>query len=380
MNNIGDMDESRQEIALWGVGDWGIRIVGSIQPEYSRQVKTVAMDTDMQSLVCSPVSSKIAIGGDITRGLGTGGDIENAQKAFRESEDRIKAELSDCKVLLIVGGIGGGVGSGIIPLLCDYSARANILTMVFISRPFKFEGRKKNLCFQYAREKIEETAVGLACFSLDRLVGRVGEDTLHEEVFHYCDRILKESVECIIAYLTSSKPHRGDYASLKNFLSNSGETVMGVCEADGPEDLTGAIKGAISALSLSASELGSAEGFLVQIDSAAELPFHGVGKAIGFFSGLIGEEADLLYTITRNQGPGGKIIIRIIAVGIPEKKAGGPNPDMTVTLTTQAPPRKQTMIDFNKFTRGVFAETDPTLSDGEDLDIPTFVRKGISLD
>ncbi len=380
MNNIDDMEESRRKISLWGVGDWGIRIVGSIEDEYSRKVKTVAMDTDMQSLVCSPVSSKIAIGGDITGGLGTGGDIENAQKAFHESEDKIRAELSNCEVLLIVGGIGGGVGSGIIPLLCEYAARQNIFTMVFISRPFKFEGRRKNQCFQHAREKIKERAVGLACFSLDRLVGRVGDDTPHEEVFHYCDRILRESVECIIAYLTSSTPNRGDYASLKNLLSYDGETVLGACEVDGPEDLTEAIKGAISALSLSASELGSSEGFLVQIDSGAELPFHGVGKAIGFLAGLIGDDAELLYTITRNQSQGRKIILRIIAVGIPEKKVGGLTPDMPVTLTTQAPPRKQTMIDFNKFTRGVFAESDPTLSDGEDLDIPTFVRKGISLD
>lgn len=155
---------------------------------------------------------------------------------------------------------------------------------------------------------------------------------------------------------------------------------MGISEAGGSEDLTEAIKGAITALSLSASELGSARGFLVQIDSGSELPFRRIEKAIGFLSGLIGGDADLIYTITRNQDPDGKVIVRIIAAGIPEKKGGGTTSDMRVTLTTKASPRKQTTFDFNKFTRGVFAATDPTLSDGEDLDIPTFVRKGISLD
>lgn len=380
MNNPGEMDGERSKISLWGIGDWGIRIVGSIHPRYHRQVDIVAVDTDMQSLVCSPVSRKIAIGGSITGGLGTGGDIEKAQQAFRENENKVEAELSDCKALLIVGGIGGGVGSGVIPLLCEYAARKNIFTMVFISRPFEFEGRKKNICFQQARKKIEENASGVACFSLDRLVGRVGDETPHDEVFRHCDNILKESVECVIAYLTSSKPRRGDYASLNNLLSHSGETVMGVCEAAGPEDLTGAIKGSISALSLSASELGAARGFLVQIDSGDELPFHGVGKAINFLSGLIMEDADLLYTITHDQDPGEKIVVRIIASGIPEEKGGITTSNMLVTLTTNAPPRKQSTFDFNKYTRGVFAETDPTLKDGEDLDIPTFVRKGISLD
>jgi len=334
-------------IALWGIGDWGIRIVGSIQTEYCRQVKTVVMDTDMQSLICSSqVSSKIVMGGDTTGGLGTGGDIEKAEQSFRESEEKIKEELRGCKVLLIVGGIGGGVGSGVIPLLCEYAAREDIFTLVFITRPFEFEGRKKNLCFQQSREKIEASVGGLAYFSLDRLVGRVGDETLHDEVFSHCDSILRESVEAVIAYLTSLKPRQGDYASLSNLLSNTGETVMGVCESAGPEELTGAIKGAISALSLSASELGSVRGFLVHIDSGDELSFHGVGKAIGFLSGLIGEDSDLLYTITRNQIPGGKVIVRIIAAGVPEKKTGDTTFDRRVTLTTPAPPPKAVHLRF----------------------------------
>jgi len=379
MTNPDDNDISRSKVALFGVGGWGIRIVNSIQPEYCRQVKVVALDTDMQSLVCSTVSSKISIGEDTTRGLGSGGDIEKAEQAFHESEDKVRTELSDCKVLLIVGGIGGGVGSGVIPLLCEYASRENIFTMVFISRPFEFEGNKK-ICFQTAREKIEESTAGLAWFSLDRLVGRVGDESLHEEVFCHCDSILKETVECVIAYLSSSHPGGGDYASLKKLLSHSGETVMGSCESVGPEDLMGAIKGAVSALSLSASELESARGFLVHFESGSGIPFRGIEKALGFISGLMGVESSLLYTITRNQVQAGNVIVRVIAAGIPEKKRGGGTSHIQVALTNKPPPGKQTTFDFNKYTRGVFAEIDPTLNDGEDLDIPTYVRKGISLD
>jgi len=379
MKNSADMDISPGKIALWGVGGWGIRIVNSIQPEYFPQVKIVALDTDMQSLVCSTVSSKISIGEDTTRGLGSGGDIEKAERAFHESEDKIGTELSDCKVLLIVGGIGGGVGSGVIPLLCEYALRENIFTMVFISRPFEFEGNKK-ICFQHAREKIEASGCGLAWFSLDRLVGRVGDDTPHDDVFYHCDSILKESVESVIAYLSSSQPGGGDYASLNNLLSHPGETVMGSCESVDKEDLMGAVKGAVSALSLSASELESARGFLVHFESGKGIPFRGVEKALGFVSGLMGEDSSLLYTITRNQVRAGEVIVRIIATGIPEKKRGEATANIRVALTNKPPPGKQTTFDFNKYTRGVFAETNPTLNDGEDLDIPTYVRKGISLD
>ncbi|MEA1927799.1 MAG: hypothetical protein U9N73_06295, partial [Candidatus Auribacterota bacterium] len=67
-----EFDNEEKKIALWGIGDWGIRIVGSVQPEYSRRVKVVALDTDMQSLVCSPLAHKIAIGENTTGGLGSG--------------------------------------------------------------------------------------------------------------------------------------------------------------------------------------------------------------------------------------------------------------------------------------------------------------------
>lgn len=369
-----------KKIALWGVGDWGIRIAGTLPLEYQGQVKIVALDSDMQSLICSPITNKVVMGGDITCGLGTGGDLEKATRAFRESEDKIRAELNDTDILLIVGGVGGGVGSAVIPLLCDCAVTENKYTLVFISRPFDFEGKKKHIYFQEVRERILGSKVGLASFSMDRLVGRVDDEVLHDEVFDRCDRILKKSVETVIAYLSAAPPRGGDYASLKRLLTHAGEMVMGTGEVEDPEELTDAIKGAISGLALSASELKSVRGFLVQFESGNPLPFRGIEKAIKVLSGLMAEDSDLLYFISDNQVAGGKSIVRILAAGIPDKKKSGIYTEPKVTLNIKASPSKQTTFDFNKYTRGVFAETDPNLSEGEDLDIPTFVRKGMSLD
>lgn len=375
-----EFDNEEKKIALWGIGDWGIRIVGSVQPEYSRRVKVVALDTDMQSLVCSPVTHKIAIGENATGGLGSGGDTEKAEKALRENEEKIQEELQSCEFLLIVGGLGGGVGSGVIPQLCDIASRENIITLVLITRPFGFEGKKKKTRFQQAREKIEETSVGLACFSLDRLVGRIGDNTTHDEVFQRCDRILKQAVESVISYLSAPTPPGGDYASLNTLLSQSGETVMGIFESSHPDKLIGAVKGALSDLSLSGSELESARGFLLQIESGEPLPFRQVEQAINSLSGMTGDDAELLYSLNHNKDLEEKIIVRIIAGGIPEREKGKVSTSRPVTLTARGHPGKQTMIDFNKYTRGDFARAEPTVQDGEDLDIPTFVRKGVTLD
>lgn len=371
----------KQKIALWGVGDWGVRIVSSIQPEYRRRVKIVAVDSDLQSLICSPVTHKIQIGDKASGGRGAGGDTGKGEEAFRESEAGVRENLDDCRALLIVGGLGGGVGSGAIPALCECARELDIFTLAFVTRPFIFEGKKKKQLFQQARKKIEESSTGLACFFLDRLVGKVEDDTPHEEVFHYCDRILKESVECVIGCLSAPPPRGGDYASIGNLFSSPGETIMGVEETnDGQEHLVTAVKGALSALSLSPAELGMARGFLVQIEAGRPIPFRRVEQAIGTLSGLLGEDVELLYTVSRNEDMGEKCIVRIMAAGIPEQGESNAAPAIPVTMTADRPPPKQTLIDFKKLARGVFSDTDPTLLDGEDLDIPTFARKGISLE
>jgi cell division protein FtsZ len=366
--------------ALWGVGDQGIRVVSSLPEEVRRLVKPAAVDSDLQTLVCSPAARKIRIGSQ-TRSAGEiGGDPEKLREAFRESEEKIREKLSGTRTLLIVGGLGGGVASGVIPDLCRCARQMKIFTLVFATRPFAFEGKKRNRIFREAREGIEESGAGLACFSLDRLVGKVEDDTPHQEVFRRCDRILQDAVECAIAYLTAPSEPGGNRVGLGNIFTGAGEAVMGSEEASGPEDLVKSAKAALSSLSLTAAELARVRGVLIQVDGSGPLPFRPVERSIGSISRLLGEETEVLYTVTRYRKPEEKISFRLLAAGVPERRFRADGSQIPVTMTADRPESRQEEIDFNKFTRGIFADDGPTTREGEDLDIPTFVRKGIELD
>ncbi len=372
--------EEPGKLALWGVGDQGIRVISSLPEEVRRRVRPAAVDSDLQSLICGPTVQKIRIGSKSGPANGPGGDPEKLLKAFRESEEKIREKLSEAQILLVVGGLGGGVGSVLIPALCRCARQRKIITLVFATRPFAFEGKKRSRIYQQARKEIEESGVGMACFSLDRLVGRIEEEIPHQEVFHRCDRILRDAVECAVAYLLSPPDQGGDRSSLGDVFAASGEAVMGVEEAAGPEELVKSAKAALSSLSLSAAELAGVRGVLVQIDGPEAIPFRRVQEAIGSISRLLGEETDLLYTVTRREEPGWKISFRLLAGGIasgPPRGAGSPIP---VTLNRDGHRPRQEKMDFDKFTRGVFAPTEPTSRDGEDLDIPTFIRQGVQLE
>ena len=365
--------------AVWGVGGQGIRVVFSLPEEVRRLVKPVAVDADIQSLICAPPGRKIRIGSG-PAGDGLGADPEKLEQAFRESEEKIREKLSSVRTLLIAGGLGGGVGSEVIPALCRLAGKMNIQTLAFVTRPFGFEGKKRDRVFRESRERIEKSGAGLVCFSLDRLVGKVDDDTPHQEVFHRCDRILRDAVECAAAYLSAPPEAGGVRSGLGKIFSGPGEAVLGAESAAGPDDLVRSAKSALSSLSLTAAELAGTRGILVQIDSPGSLPFRQVEKAVGAVSGVLGERTELLYIVSRYGRPGPEITFRILAAGIPDRRSRAAPGPLPVAKTAEGARPRQEEIDFNKFTRGAFADSEPTSREGEDLDIPTFVRKGVQLD
>ncbi len=368
------------KLALWGVGDQGIRVVSSLPEEVRRLVKPAAVDSDLQSLVCSPTAQKIRIGTAPASGPDIGADPGKLQQAFRECEEKIREKLSSIRTLLIVGGLGGGVGSSVIPDLCRSARKKKIFTLVFATRPFAFEGKKRNRLFEEAREKIKESGAGLACFSLDRLVGKVEDDTPHQEVFRRCDRILTDAAECAIAYLSAPPELGGGRSELGNIFSGTGEAVMAVEEAAGPEELVKSAKAALSSLGLTAAELARVRGVLIQVDGSGPIPFRPIERSIGSISRLLGEETEVLYTITRYRKPEEKISFRLLASGLPDRRARDHRTRMPVAMTADRPQPRQEEMDFNKFTRGIFADNQPTIREGEDLDIPTFARQGVELE
>ncbi len=371
--------EETGRLALWGVGGQGIRVVFSLPEEVRRLVKPVAADADIQALVCAPPGGKIRIGAGPTGG-GFGDDPEKLERAFRKSEEKIREKLSSVRTLLIAGGLGGCAGSSIIPALCRLAGKLKIPTLAFVTRPFTFEGKKRDRVFRESKERIEESGAGLICFSLDRLVGKVDDDTPHQEVFHRCDRILRDAVECAVAYLSAPPEAGGARSGLARIFPGPGEAVLGTESAAGPEDLVRSAKAALSSLSLTPAELAGVRGILVQIDSAGPLPFRQVEKAIGSVSGVLGDRTELLYIVSRPGRPGGEIIFRILAAGVPDLRSRAAPGPLPVAKTAGGGRPRQEKIDFNKFTRGVFADSEPTSRGGEDLDIPTFVRQGIQLD
>ncbi len=370
--------EESGRLSLWGVGNQGSRVISCLPEEIRRRVNPVVVDSDIQSLICGPQALKIRIEPPAAGGAPPG-DPERLKKAFRENEEKIRQQLSGIRTLVVIGGLGGLVASTLIPAICRLARQLKIFTLVLATRPFAFEGKKRARVFAEAEAAIEKYGVGLACFSLDRLIGKIADDTPHQEVFHRCDRVLEEAVECVLANL-STPPDQGEARSgLGDVFAGPGQAVIGEEEAPRPEDLVKAAKAALSSLALTPAELAALRGVLIQIAGPDPLPFRPIQKAIDSVSRLLNEDTELLYTVTRRENPEAKTCFRLLAAGVPPAASRGGADAFPVTLNRGGRRPRQEEIDFNKCTRGIFAKSEPTSRDGEDLDIPTFIRQGVQL-
>jgi len=376
MNETTESPATRERIALWGVGSWGIATVSRISPEIRRRVKAVALDADLQSLVLSPSTQRIHIGKKLTRGRGTGGDPALGGRVFEEGEGAIRKALSGTEVLLVAAGLSGGVGGGVTPPLCRLAQEMGIFTLALVARPFGFEGKRKATCHQAGLAGIVSAGAFPIAFSLDRLVGRLDDNSPCQEGFAHCDRILTAAAECLIAFLTApATPGGGDCALLKNIVSIPGEAMLGLHEESDPDKLVGVMKGALSSLFLSAEELSSVRGCLIQIQSGAALTLGRARQALSAVTGMLAEEAMIGFSIHQDPALGERTRVSLLACGIPGEGERARSAFSVVKSARIHPPR-QTEMDFNRSTRGRFSEAEPTMVEGEDLDIPTFIRKG----
>jgi cell division protein FtsZ len=375
----GKQKSCREKIEVWGVGNWGANILKMLDPELNRRVKTVVVNSDLQSLICSSGHHKLQIGKKLTRGRGTGGESKTGERAFQESENLIRKTLGETEILLLITGLGGGLGSAVTPALCRLADEMRILTLVLATRPFEFEGKKKSSVFNKSLEQIRKSDACLVWFNLDRLLGRLDENTPWQKAFQHSDRLLRSAVECLVSYLTAPPGQGGDWAVLKNLFYPGGETILGTHEENDPQKLVVVMKGALSSLFLSVQELNTVNGCLIQIQSGKPLSLGRVRQAISTVAEMLNENVNLAFSVQQQQELGDKVRVNLLV----SEKGPGKEKDMSaqlpVTMKAEFHPPKQTEMDFNKLTRGSFSGTEPTVREGEDLDIPTFIRKGDKL-
>ena len=210
---------SAPRILVMGIGSSGARAVAgmvSLNPE----INAVVVDTDAKVLEAIDMERTIHVGATITRGLSSGGDVELGRQSIEKDSSSIRNQLRQVDLLVIVAGLGGGTGSGAVPVITRIAREAGALVLIMVTMPFKFEGTKAMRVAEEALKRIRTHADAIIRIPNEHLFDRADADLPVEQVFARSHQVMLDGVFAIGRMLTRNGICGLDFSSIHTMLRN----------------------------------------------------------------------------------------------------------------------------------------------------------------
>ena len=372
-------NENLAKIKVIGVGGGGGNAVNTMISSSLQGVDFINANTDAQALGVSNSPIKIQIGAQITKGLGAGSNPEIGRQSALESRDEIRPYLEGADMIFITAGMGGGTGTGATPVIAEIARECSILTIAVVTKPFQFEGKKRNIQAEEGIAQLRETVDTLIVVPNQRLLSLGGRNLSLLEAFKKADDILYQAVKGISDLILVPGLINLDFADVKSVMSNMGMAIMGTGVASGENRAVEAAQRAISSPLLEDNTIQGAHGILLNITGGPDMSLYEVNEA----SSLIQEEADddanIIFGTVIDQNMHDEIRITVIATGFDDfmkKKEslgnvthlGGYRREDLSTPTFMR--REKIQNHANVSAMSINGETE-----NMDIQIPTFLRR-----
>jgi cell division protein FtsZ len=325
------------KIKVIGVGGAGGNAVNNMIDAKLQGVKFIVANTDLQALEHSRAEVKIQMGAQLTEGLGAGADPNVGRDAALESMEDLRESLADSHMVFITAGFGGGTGTGAAPVIAEICKDLGILTVAVASKPFSFEGKKREKAAVDGLEKLQEITDTVITIPNDRLRGIAGKGARMKDMFIKADEILHHSVKGITDLIMMPGHVNLDFADVKTTMQKAGKALMGIGIASGENRATEAAERAISHPLLEDISVSGAKGVLMNITSSSDLTLDEMTEACDRIYQEVGDDAEIIWGQTFDEELGDEIRITVIATGIGmEEPAFSENMRRFDPQTTQA--------------------------------------------
>ncbi len=290
------------QVKIVGIGGCGSNSVNHLHRLNLENTDLVICNTDSQALESSSVSNKFQLGVQLTYGTGAGGDPQVGKKAAEESLSELEqiAE-SRTKVVILTAGMGGGTGTGALPVIAKMLRSKSILTIAIVTFPFDFEGPKRLNIAKKGLKELSENFDSLLVLRNNVLKDRFGDLTM-SDAFDKSDEILIKTTKCILNVLTQNFRVNIDLQDLKSVLNSQGQSFIGYGESSGKDRTKKAITDALNNPLLAESFVKDVEEALLlviskdfdltinEMETITSYINHEAGKKINYFIGVGSDE------------------------------------------------------------------------------------------
>jgi len=406
-------------VKIFGVGGAGRKLLAALSARSLPGVAQVAVGTDPAALAASPAAETISLETPLLRGLGTGGDPERGRQAAAEHFEKLKAACAGVDAVFILTGLGGGTGTGISPVLARAAKESGALVLAFVTMPFACEGARRQRVAQHGGDDLKTVADAVICLPNQKIFKLIDENTSVVETFRTTNELLAEGVQGLWRLLTQPgllEIHLADVCAL--LRGRHGDSSFATAEAAGENRAREVLDKLFAHPMFDGGKLlAEAEAVLVSLTGGSHLTMAEVNRVMEHLNSKCAK-AQVIFGAAIDADFGDRLAVLVVAARRSEPKretaAEGdrlpreflspeetakpgsrflpPPPELTPEKLDQltARPRggrsrkavdkwRQGQLPLELISKGRFDKSEPTIHKGEDLDVPTYIRRGVAL-
>src|ERR1700692_1509995 len=313
-------EEARNDakIKVIGVGGGGGNAVNRMIDAGVEGIEFIGANTDLQALRLSHAPVKLQLGVKLTNGLGAGANPEVGRKAALEDSDKIIEALEGSDMVFVTTGLGGGTGTGAAPIIASLACEMGALTVAVVTKPFSFEGKRRMQQAERGIAELMESVDTTIVIPNEKLLA-VAEDAGFFESFRIADDILRQGVQGISDIITIPGIINRDFADVKTIMARMGYAVMGTASASGAKRTIEAAQKAIASPLLEAGAIDRARGILINITGSNSLKLAEVQQACTIIQNAAHEDANIIFGAVMDEKMKDAVKITVIATGFKEE-------------------------------------------------------------
>jgi len=313
------------KIKAIGIGGGGSNAINRMVREGIRGVEFITMNTDAQALALSEAPTRIQLGEKLTRGLGAGGDHRVGNKAAEESKQIIQEVVEGADMVFVAAGMGGGTGTGGMPVVAQTAKESGALTIGVVTKPFKFEGGHRSEVAEEGILNLTDKVDTLIIIPNDRLLQLCDAKTTVDSAFRMADDALLLGVQAISEVVTVPGLINLDFADIKSVMKDAGPAWMSVGRGSGQNRAIEAAKAALASPLLDAQVTG-AKGVLFNITGGPSLTLFECNEAAAVIGEAVDPRANIIFGVVFDPKMDSEVKITVIATGFTSQYGKG-SPD-----------------------------------------------------
>lgn len=384
-----------------GVGGGGGNAVTSMSScAEMGMVEFMIANTDAQALDSSEVGNKIQLGNKITKGLGAGSNPDVGRRSAEEDLDVVCSYIKGADILFLTAGMGGGTGSGALPVIANAAREMGVLTVAIVTKPFVFEGRRRMRHAEDAINHLKESVDTLLVVPNQKLLEAVDPKISMLDAFALSNDVLKQAIKGISDIIVKPGHINVDFADVRSIMKDMGLALMGVGRKEGEDRAREAALQAINSPLLEDVSIEGARGVLINITGNTDLGLHEINEAAEVVYDLVSEDANIILGSVIDQDMGGEIMVTVIATGFeqgpvkdqafgsfgqyPHEQQQGnaqsfsPRQPAPASMSYEQPASERTVAPATEQVgQSAPAAQEPNAFNMQDLDTPAFLRKRV---